>query len=361
MIRWCRCWWIASPPARTQFRDRVNYQNNLAAARNVIDAQQPSEWDENLYMGWLATLRELSKPTTDAKYPEVLRTQAWAMKSLNTQLASWTQLRHDTILYAKQSYTSGADLLLSGRLRRTGAARLEPHGKDGAAGGRADRKNAVPERHVHQENSAGDVQIDFKTLQKKQAAFLHNFAKQVGTLKTIAGKQLEQKELTAAETKFLKDVVQKDSRQRPHRVQRLVYEAVLEEHDDSGQPDRAGGRRAYRRAGQYHGDPGCVLHQGVGNVDLLLIAIDNGKDRMVYAGPVLSHYEFEMTGDRSQVGFRMAQGPPRRPSCRRGRSGRRIPGAEGNARSLECHRGTTATGEAHSGPHYRRLARRDSL
>ena len=45
-----------------------------------------------------------------------------------------------------------------------------------------------------------------------------------------------------------------------------------------------------------HGDPGCVLHQGVGNVDLLLIAIDNGKDRMVYAGPVLSHYEFEMPG-----------------------------------------------------------------
>ena len=45
-----------------------------------------------------------------------------------------------------------------------------------------------------------------------------------------------------------------------------------------------------------HGDPGCVLHEGVGNVDLLLIAVDNGKDRMVYAGPVLSHYEFEMTG-----------------------------------------------------------------
>jgi hypothetical protein len=92
-----------------RFRDKVNYQNNLAAARNVIDAQQPSEWDVNLYAGWLATLRELSKPTTDAKYPEALRTKAWAMKSLNTQLASWTHLRRDTILYAKQSYTSGAD------------------------------------------------------------------------------------------------------------------------------------------------------------------------------------------------------------------------------------------------------------
>ena len=30
--------------------------------------------------------------------------------------------------------------------------------------------------------------------------------------------------------------------------------------------------------------------------DLLLIAVDNGKDKMVYAGPVLSYYEFEMSG-----------------------------------------------------------------
>ena len=34
-----------------------------------------------------------------------MRTGAWAMKTLNTQLASWTQLRHDTVLYAKQPYT----------------------------------------------------------------------------------------------------------------------------------------------------------------------------------------------------------------------------------------------------------------
>jgi hypothetical protein len=44
------------------------------------------------------------------------------------------------------------------------------------------------------------------------------------------------------------------------------------------------------------GDPGCVLHQAVGNVDLLVIAVDNGKDRVVHAGPLLSHYEFEMQG-----------------------------------------------------------------
>ena len=47
------------------------------------------------------------------------------------------------------------------------------------------------------------------------------------------------------------------------------------------------------------GDPGSVLHEAVGNVDLLIIAVDNGPDRMVYAGPVLSHYEFELIGPPS--------------------------------------------------------------
>src|SRR5262249_57614755 len=51
----------------------------------------------------------VARPTTDEKYPEAMRTRAWAMKTLNTQLASWAQLRHDTILYVKQSYTAGAE------------------------------------------------------------------------------------------------------------------------------------------------------------------------------------------------------------------------------------------------------------
>src|SRR6266487_1562824 len=93
-------------PHALRFRDGLPYQHNLAAVRAVMDSQEPSVWDSNIYMNWLACLRDLSAPTTDAKYPEAMRTRPWAMKTLNTQLASWTHLRHDTILYAKQSYRS---------------------------------------------------------------------------------------------------------------------------------------------------------------------------------------------------------------------------------------------------------------
>ena len=34
-----------------------------------------------------------------------MKTEPWARRMLNTQLASWAELRHDTLLYAKQSYT----------------------------------------------------------------------------------------------------------------------------------------------------------------------------------------------------------------------------------------------------------------
>jgi len=67
-----------------KWRDGLPYQHNLAAVRAVMDAQQPAAWDGNIYMGWLAALRELSTPTTDAKYPEAMRTHPWAMKTLNT-------------------------------------------------------------------------------------------------------------------------------------------------------------------------------------------------------------------------------------------------------------------------------------
>ncbi|HEX6273246.1 MAG TPA: DUF3160 domain-containing protein, partial [Polyangiaceae bacterium] len=40
--------------------------------------------------------------------PPTFRSEAWGRRLLNAKLASWAELRHDTLLYAKQSYTGGA-------------------------------------------------------------------------------------------------------------------------------------------------------------------------------------------------------------------------------------------------------------
>ena len=58
------------------------------------------EWNRNLYWSWLYTLQALLGDFGDG-YPAFMQTEAWRKKELNAALASWTELRHDTILYAK--------------------------------------------------------------------------------------------------------------------------------------------------------------------------------------------------------------------------------------------------------------------
>ncbi len=92
---------------------QYSYASDLQAMRVLVDAHPKEFWEENLYNLWLTSLRALS-PSADladpakAGLPSVATTEAWGRRMLNTQLASWAELRHDTILYAKQSYSGGA-------------------------------------------------------------------------------------------------------------------------------------------------------------------------------------------------------------------------------------------------------------
>jgi hypothetical protein len=87
-----------------------DYAPELAKTRMLVDANESEFWSANLYNLWLSSIRTLS-PAADLSepaelgLPTVAGTEAWGRRLLNTQLASWAELRHDTILYAKQSYS----------------------------------------------------------------------------------------------------------------------------------------------------------------------------------------------------------------------------------------------------------------
>lgn len=85
------------------------YPGALAGMRALIDSHDDSFWNANLYNLWNSALRGLSEPVgadpAALGLPQVTGTKAWGRRLLNTQLGSWAQLRHDTILYAKQSYS----------------------------------------------------------------------------------------------------------------------------------------------------------------------------------------------------------------------------------------------------------------
>ncbi len=61
-----------------------------------------SKWLSNMYWGWLHSFRPLLEEKGEG-YPTFMRNEAWLDKELNTSLGSWAELRHDTILYGKQS------------------------------------------------------------------------------------------------------------------------------------------------------------------------------------------------------------------------------------------------------------------
>ncbi|HEY5960918.1 MAG TPA: DUF3160 domain-containing protein, partial [Polyangiaceae bacterium] len=84
-----------------------SYVAGLAKTRALVDAHEPAYWDGSIYTHWLSALRSLS-PNESSVMPSIAKTDAWQNRMLSTQLASWSELRHDTILYAKQSYTAGS-------------------------------------------------------------------------------------------------------------------------------------------------------------------------------------------------------------------------------------------------------------
>lgn len=93
---------------------KYDYAGDLHMMRVLVDAHPAEFWQDNLYNRWLVSLRELSPAKTLANQtglPQIAQTEAWGRRLLNTQLASWAELRHDTILYAKQSYTGGASCM----------------------------------------------------------------------------------------------------------------------------------------------------------------------------------------------------------------------------------------------------------
>jgi len=86
-----------------------HYSPNLENMRYLIDSYEQNFWRGSLYNTWLNTIRTLnpSQYPSFEKQPLFMRSAAWHQEKLNTQLVSWAQLRHDNLLYAKQSYTPG--------------------------------------------------------------------------------------------------------------------------------------------------------------------------------------------------------------------------------------------------------------
>lgn len=296
------------------FRDGLPYQHNLAAVRSTVDQLGPEAWTGSVYGLWLAALRSLSERCDDPRYPEAMRTRAWAFKDVNTQSASWTQLRHDTVLYAAEPYTG---MILCDY--PAGCVEMRPafwkameslvrFTRDLLARFPVDGTITVTLPHSSLGGSPFTLTVDLKDRQEARIALCDRFAAEVVRLGELCQKQLSQTPFSSEDTVFIRSVMndaRKDYQGKTFSgwYPALFYEtfvngiAGMDKNPGSDRPDPL--TVGVHTAPPDQVDPeGGVLHEAVGGVDLLLIAVDNGPDRAVYAGPTFSHYEWIEKGPR---------------------------------------------------------------
>ncbi len=260
--------------------EAYHYSSNLAALRYLVDSHDAAFWDSSNYNMWLNSIRSLNPPLNRDALPLFMQTPAWWRQKLNTQLASWIQLRHDNLLYAKQSFTSGYSCSYP-------CAYVEP----------------FPEFYQHLNHLAVTAQAQFESLDfsytvLKQfvVSWYKNLAEVTETLATIARKELDNVPLTEEEITFTKQMLYKDS----YGSLEGWYIILLYGYPIATQPDAF----ADYVVADYHTTPtdcagntlGAVLHAGTGPADLAIItAKAPGTATAAFVGPVMSYYEYTTT------------------------------------------------------------------
>ncbi len=105
---------LKSTRAFKHLEDELNsnpaYNEMLQKMKAEIKEKSPEE-KQSVYWKWVESLGNLVKETPETTIqnpllPDCMKTEAWLDEKLTTVMGSWAQLKHDTILYAKQGYTT---------------------------------------------------------------------------------------------------------------------------------------------------------------------------------------------------------------------------------------------------------------
>jgi len=260
---------------------RYEHYEAIAARLAGELPQNESAWNRNLALGWLHTLQPLLADFGEG-YPTFMQTTAWQEKELTTSLASWTELRRDTILYAKQSYTMGK-----------GMAYLPPEQE---VAGYVEPVPALYHRLLALTAMTREGLAGLGALDATSESRLRTLEDVLARLEVISVKELEGTALTADDEVFIRGVAAS--------LDRLVT--------------REGTTTAV--VADVHTDPydNLVLEEGVGYVDLVVVACPDPDGRpFLAAGPVFSYYEFTvpLSGRLTDEAWQrmLATNPPARP------------------------------------------------
>ena len=244
---------------RDEKGNKISYETQFLKLKEEFDKFNESDWQKNLYWSWLYALKPLLKEFGKG-YPTFMQTKAWQDKELTTALASWAELRHDTILYAKQSYTM--TLKAAPLLQKPAVGYVEP----------------VPEfynRLLGLTKMTNKGLSEMNVLDEKAKSRLNNLERILERLVKISKKELKNEELTKDDYDFIKNFGE--------RLNGVIDEV----------PEKS---KKTTIIADVHTDQNTkkVLEEGIGYVRLIAVAYKLPDNRiLIGAGPVFSYYEFK--------------------------------------------------------------------
>ena len=93
----------STPRARPSTRATTS---SWASCRVSIADRTIDDWGRTVYDAWLYAVEPMWQSHGTA-FPDFMQTPAWNAKSHQTGFGSYTELKHDTILYTKQAVAEG--------------------------------------------------------------------------------------------------------------------------------------------------------------------------------------------------------------------------------------------------------------
>jgi hypothetical protein len=86
----------------------LHYDEQLARVQALLEARDADDWAATVYDAWLYALEPMWS-AHGAAFPDFMQNEAWTAKAHQTGFGSYTELKHDTILYAKQGFAVEGD------------------------------------------------------------------------------------------------------------------------------------------------------------------------------------------------------------------------------------------------------------
>jgi hypothetical protein len=236
--------------------------NSLAGE---FSALPESRWNENIYWSWLGAYRSLLGKY-GAGYPFFMQGEPWQKKNLGTTLGSYAELKHDTLLYAKQAY---AEL---------------------GAGGWGDKIPPAPKGYVEPDpvfwarilalaraTKSGLASRDF--LPESFAGKYDNFISAAEFFQGLAEKELQNQKISDEDFEKLRT------------ISRASLEFIVQPADggDLELKDRRAGIIADIFTDAKGGQ---ILYEATGKPNLIFVAVKDINGARLVAGAVYNHYEF---------------------------------------------------------------------